>query len=160
MNFFNRNNWRSDAEFLFPGSIQAAKYQRNTMIFIVLIVALVSFGLGACATSRKDAALKPRWTRSELVAWSHAMSSDTEENLCARFDECSRYNVSEAIPFAFLYARLDVESEGRTRWHVVAARRFLRAYSDEEIESRISQAMKDRPETAPVILRRTLEKIR
>ncbi len=157
----NRNrwgSWRDEARFMWPEAIAIVNRLRWVYLGFASIACAISFLVGASVfRERPD---ENGWTRKDLVEWSQKFSGDTEENLTRRFDSCRRERVEEAIPFAFMYARLPSEDEGRTQWHVIAARRFLATFSDDKIQDVLDATKANRPDTAPAIISRTLELIR
>lgn len=143
------------------------KLRRAFRVSVFLLVAVsTTFGLcaykfgGAAAPTPSAAPKREQLTRAELIEWATAKSASTSDRLVEYFDACRAMRVEEAIPFAALHARLASEEDGKTRWHVIAARNFLRGFSDETIEYCLREEMKSHPESAPAYVRRLTELIR
>lgn len=88
----------------------------------------------------------------ELEKWAREWRSETEDDLVKKFDRCADLKIEAAIPFAATYAALPAESNGATNWSTVAARRFLKKFSQDDIDAAIDASIKINPST-----RRTLK---
>ncbi len=86
--------------------------------------------------------------RERLISWAESYRSDTADEIEARFIRCKELRIVEAVPFAALYAVCPIEVDGKTQWHVVAARQFLRGFEFDEIEKIINQRMADDPQNS------------
>jgi hypothetical protein len=87
--------------------------------------------------------------RERLISWAESYRSDTAEEIEMRFIRCKELQIVEAVPFAALYAVCPIEVDGRTQWHVVAARSYLRGFSFDEIEKLIEEKLKHDPRNTP-----------
>jgi len=133
------------------------RWRVGCIISCMLLAATIVLGLHEYGENK----LTRRVRREEIIASASRLSVDSPEKMEALFDSARFLAVDEAIPFAVLVAVKPSQQSGQTQYHVIAARRYLKDYSIDEITAHVrASAVSDAFRDADALLAKLPELLR